>query len=409
VDDDGRVFVRVGDEEREVGSYPGATSDEALQYFARKYDELVASADLLHQRMGLPDVTAKEIADGLATLRSHLEGANVVGDLPALDDLVAVIEGGLAAKRETEAAQRAAARQSATEEREQIVVEAERIAAQPPGSTQWKTSGEQMRTLLEQWKSHQRRGAKLDKTTENELWHRFSHARNSFDKARRTWFAQLETTRSEAKATKESLVKEAEALAGSRDWGPTARAFKNLMDDWRRAGRAARSDDDALWERFKAAQDAFFSAKDQIAAAEDEHFRANLAVKEQLIVEAEAILPVTDIDAAKAALRVVQDKWEKAGKVPRADIERTEKALRRVEAAVREADERRWQRTNPELTARAQSMATQLEAKIASLREDAERAEAAGNARKAADARSQIESHQALLAQVQVGLDDAGG
>ena len=118
---------------------------------------------------------------------------------------------------------------------------------------------------------------------------------------------------------------------------------------------------------------------------------------------------MTDIDAAKAALRVVQDKWEKAGKVPRADIERTEKALRRVEAAVREADERRWQRTNPELAARAQSMATQLEAKIASLREDAERAEAAGNARKAADARSQIESHQALLAQVQVGLDDAGG
>ena len=37
-DEEGRVFVREGDGEREVGSYPGATPDEALQYFARKYE-----------------------------------------------------------------------------------------------------------------------------------------------------------------------------------------------------------------------------------------------------------------------------------------------------------------------------------------------------------------------------------
>ncbi len=405
-DEEGRVFVTVGEEEREVGSFPGATPEEALQYFARKYDELAASAELLQQRMNLPDVTAKEVADGLATLKEHLEGANVVGDLPRLEAQVAEIEAGLAAKREAEAAARATAREEATAERERIVLEAERVAGQPPGSTQWKTSGEQMRALLEQWKAHQRRGPKLDKTVENELWHRFSHARNSFDKARRSWFAQLETTRAEAKSRKEALVKEAEALAGSRDWGPTARAFKNLMDEWRRAGRAARADDDALWERFKTAQDAFFSAKDEVAAAEDEVFRANLAVKEQLIAEAEAILPVTDLDAAKAALRVIQDKWDKAGKVPRADIDRTEKALRRVESAVRDADDKRWQRTNPELAARAQSMASQLEARIESLRADAEKAEASGNARKAADARAQIESQEALLAQVRTGLDD---
>ena len=71
VDDEGHVFVTVGDEEREVGSYPGATPDEALQYFARKYDELAASADLLEARLANPDVSAKEVADGL----SHAQGA----------------------------------------------------------------------------------------------------------------------------------------------------------------------------------------------------------------------------------------------------------------------------------------------------------------------------------------------
>jgi hypothetical protein len=408
-DEQGRVFVRAGDGEREVGSYPGVTPDEALQYFARKYDELFASADLLQQRMHLPDVTSKEVADGLGTLKEHLEGANVVGDLPALDATVTAIEQGLAAKRETESAERAKAKEQAAAERERIVLDAEHVAGQPAGSTQWKTSGEQMRALLEEWKSHQRRGPKIDKTVENDLWRRFSHARNTFDKARRTWFAQLESTRSDAKSTKEALVKEAEALSSSRDWGPTARAFKNLMDQWRRAGRAARADDDALWARFKAAQDAFFSAKDQVAAAEDEVFRANLAVKEQLMVEAEAILPVTDLDAAKAALRVIQDKWDRAGKVPRADIERTEKVMRRVEGAVRDADDSRWRHSNPEVAARGRSMVSQLEAKVAALEDELTSAQASGNARRAADAASQLQTQRQWLDQVRSSLDEFSG
>ncbi len=409
VDEEGRVFVRVGEDEREVGSYPGASPDEALQYFARKYDELVASADLLLQRMSLPDVPAKEIADGLATLKGHLADAKVVGDLEALDTLVAGVEVGLAGKRETEAAERARARAAATAERERIVSDAERIAAQPPGSTQWKTSGEQMRALLDEWKAHQRRSPKLEKATETELWHRFSHARNTFDKNRRSWFAQLESSRSDAKSTKESLVREAEALATSRDWGPTARAFKGLMDQWRQAGRASRSDDDALWDRFKGAQDAFFAAKDAIVAAEEQEFQANLAVKEQLIAEAEAILPVTDLETARAALRVIQDKWDKAGKVPRADMERTEKAMRRVESAVRDADDKRWERTNPEVTARAQSMLTQLEAKISSLSDEVAAAEAAGDAARLTEARAQLQTQEEWLVQVRAGLGNLSG
>lgn len=409
VDDDGRVFVKEGDSEREVGSYPGATPEEALQYFARKYDDLYASVELLHQRLTSTDISSRDAADGLAKLREHTAEPNVVGDLGALADKIRKIEAALSAKRETEAAERAAAREVARAEREAIVAEAERIAAQPEERVQWKASGARMRELLDQWKAHQRGAAKLDKETENALWQRFSRARNSFDKSRRVHFAQLSTTQSEAKEAKESLVAEAEALAASTDWGPTARAFKQLMDRWRSAGRAARSDDDALWERFKAAQDAFFAAKDQVAAAEDEEFRANLAVKESLLREAEAILPVTDLEQAKAQLRIIQDRWDAAGKVPRADLERMEKSLRRVESAVREAEERRWTTTNPEVAARANSLVTQLEDAIAGLREDLAKAEASGNARKVAQAREALEAREQWLAQARAGLDEFGG
>ncbi len=409
VDESGTVYVRTAEGEREVGSYPGATPEEALHYFARKFDELWASADLLHQRLATTDLSARDAQDGLTKLREHVAEAKVVGDLDALAAKIGEIEAAVAARREVEAAERNRAREEARKEREALVVEAEGIAAQPENRIQWKSSGARMRQLLEEWKQHQRSGARLDRETETALWQRFSHARNSFDKARRVHFAQLEGSQAEAKAAKEALVAEAEELSTSTDWGPTAGAFKRLMDRWRKAGRASRADDDALWERFKAAQDAFFAAKDQVAAAEDEEFRGNLAVKEQLLKDAQSILPVTDIDAAKAALRTIQEKWDAAGKVPRGDVDRMEKGMRRIESAVREADEKRWSQTNPEVAARAQSMVDQLEASVASLRDDLANAEASGNERKVADARAKLEAQEQWLAQARAGLDEFSG
>ncbi|GAA1259637.1 DUF349 domain-containing protein [Oryzihumus leptocrescens] len=409
VAEDGTVFVRTSDGEREVGSYPGATPEEALAYFTRKYDELLASAELLLQRVTQTDLPAKDAVDGLTRLREHVAEANVVGDLSLIEAKVAEIATATEARKQVEGAQRSAAREKSKARREEIVAEAERIAAQPPASVQWKTSGARMRELLEEWKAEQRAGARLDRETETALWQRFSAARNGFDKARRVHFAQLDATQGEAKAAKEALVEEAEALSGSTDWGPTATAYKRLMDRWRQAGRASRADDDALWARFKAAQDAFFHAKDEVAAVENEEFKANLVVKEALLVEAEAILPVTDIDAAKAALRAVQEKWDRAGKVPRADMERVEKGLRRVEQAVREADEKRWAATNPEVAARAQSLVDQLEAAVQGLREDLAKARESGNARKVADAEAALAAREQWLEQARAGVQEFSG
>ena len=316
VDESGTVFVRTSSGEREVGSYPGASPAEALSYFTRKYDELVAAADLLLQRVTHTDLAAREGSDGLAKLREQTAEAHVVGDLAALDARIAQIAAAVEAKKSSEGAERSAAREAGKVKREQLVAEAEKIAGQPESKIQWKTSGTRMRELLDEWKSLQRTGPKLDRASETALWQRFSAARNSFDKARRVHFAQLEDTQSEARSAKEKLVKEAEALATSKDWAPTATAFKRLMDRWREAGRASRTDDDALWARFKTAQDSFFNAKDELVAAENEELKANLVIKEALLVEAEAILPITDGEAAQAALRVIAEKWEQAGKVP---------------------------------------------------------------------------------------------
>ncbi|MBD5831183.1 DUF349 domain-containing protein, partial [Janibacter melonis] len=325
---------------------------------------------------------------------------------PALAALVAEVETGLADKRSRESAQRAEAKKAAAAEREAIVAEAESIAAQPVERIQWKSSTARMRELLDTWKTHQKSGVRLDKDVESALWQRFSKARNSFDKGRRHHFAELESSRGEVKATKEALVAEAERLSTSTDWGQTAGAYKRLMDQWRHAGRAGRKDDDALWERFRAAQDAFFTAKDEEQAREDESFRGNLEVKERLLVEAQALLPIKDLGATKGALRSIQERWEAAGKVPRGDVDRMEKGLRAVEQSVRDAEDTRWKKNNPELSARANSLVSQLQAKIAELEEQVAATDDAGRRRRL---EGELESSRSLLAMAQAGADELGG
>ncbi len=408
VAEDGVVYVKDGDSERPVGSYPGASPNEALSYFGRKYDELLAAADLLLQRVTHTDISPKDAQEGYSKLAEQCQEPNAVGDLSVLRERVAEIATTVDTRKAADAEQRAAAREEGRAYREGLVVEAEAIAAQPEASIQWKNSGARMRELLDEWKAHQRSGPRLDRTTETALWQRFSAARNGFDRARRIHFAQLDSQQAAAKVSKEHLVAEAERLATSKDWTPTAGAFKRLMDEWRRAGRAGRQDDDALWERFKGAQDAFFAAKDAVVAKEEEEFKGNLEVKQRLLAEAEQILPVTDLETAKSALRSVQERWDKAGKVPRADIERTEKGMRRIEQAVRDAEEKRWASSNPEAAARAQSLADQLESAMQKLRDDLTKAEASGDAKRVTRAREALEAREALLAQARRGLDEFG-
>ncbi len=143
------------------------------------------------------------------------------------------------------------------------------------------------------------------------------------------------------------LVKEAEALATSSDFGPTAGRYRDLMRDWKAAGPAPKDVDDALWKRFRGAQDQFFGARDAENAALDAEFAANAEVKEKLLVEAEALVPVTDIEAAKRAFRDIADRWDAAGKVPRERMKELEGRIRKVEQEIRGVEEEQWRRSDP--------------------------------------------------------------
>ncbi|MCM3660087.1 DUF349 domain-containing protein [Georgenia satyanarayanai] len=398
VDPDGTVWVREAAGERTVGQYTGADMDEALAFYVRRFLDLQAQVVLFETR--LPQLQTKEIDQTLATLTEALAEPAAVGDLDGLRARVEVLRERAATRRKEISAEREAAKAKALEERTAVVERAEAIAAADPASTHWRSSGDELRTLLEQWKQAQRSGPRLDRPTEDALWKRFSRARTTFDRNRGHFFSQLDATQSEVKRAKEQLIAEAEALSTSTDWGRTSAAYRELMDRWKAAGRASRKEDDALWARFRAARQAFYEARESENAQIDAEYAANLEVKLTLLEQAEALLPVTDPEAAKAALRPIQDKWDEAGKVPRNDVQRVEGRMRAVEQAVREADQERWSRSDPEKRARAEGAAAQLYEAIDALEQQLAQARAAGDARAEKEAATALEARKTWLDQI---------
>ena len=400
VEGDGHVFLTVDGEEHPVGQYPGVSNDEALGYFARKYDDVVAQIVLLEQRVSSKAPTT-DMQKTVTHLREQLAERNMVGDLRSAEARLDTLAQQITALEKAEKAEHDAVRAAELAAREAIVAEAEEIAGHDPAQIQWKTSSARMNELFESWKTAQKSGVRLGRSNEDALWKRFRAARTVFDRHRRAYFSQLDSNNSAAKAAKEKLITEAEALSTSTDWGFAAGEYRRLMDQWKASPRASRKDDDALWARFRAAQDVFFTHRQAANDEIDQEYGANLVVKEALLVEANQLLPITDLAAAKKALQSIRDRWEEAGKVPRADMGRVEAGLRKVEDAVRHAEDENWKRSNPETKARTNSALTQLESAIAGLRDDLAKAEKAGDERKIKAAREALEAREAWLEQLE--------
>ncbi|WP_193614729.1 DUF349 domain-containing protein [Nocardioides lijunqiniae] len=389
VGDDGTVYVRTTDGERAVGQYPVGTPEEALKFYTDRYLALETEVSLLDQRVRSGVLAPEEAAESVKLVRAQVVDANAVGDLAALAAKLDSLGPVIAQQRSVRRAEKAQKAAEAKEQKEKLVAAAEKIAE----GNDWRHGANRLRELLDEWKALPR----IDRASDDALWKRFSGARTSYTRRRKTHFAEQDVKRESARVVKQRLATEAEALSSSTEWGPTAGRYRDLMRDWKAAGPAPKDVDDALWARFRGAQDAFFGARDAANAALDAEFAANAEVKDKLIVEAEALLPVTDIEAAKKAFREIADRWDAAGKVPRDRIKDLEARMRKVEQEIRGLEDEQWRKSDPEKSARAGDMVSKLEAAIAGVEADLEKARTAGNDKKVKELEENLESRQAFL------------
>jgi hypothetical protein len=181
------------------------------------------------------------------------------------------------------------------------------------------------------------------------------------------------------------------------------------MRQWKAAGPAPREVEDELWTRFRAAQDTFFGARDEAMAAQDSEFAANAEAKEKLLVEAEALVPVTDVEAAKRAIRDISERWDEIGKVPRDQIRPLEDRMRAVEQAIRGLQEEKWRRTDPEKSARADDMVAKLHEAIGKVEADLEKARSAGDDKRVTELEDNLASRRAFLEMAERASADYSG
>ncbi|MGH3687862.1 MAG: DUF349 domain-containing protein [Pseudonocardiaceae bacterium] len=384
---DGTVYTHTPDGQRVVGSWQAGTPEEGLAHFARRFDDLLTEAELLESRLTSGVGDPKQALSRVRALRDELAEPAAVGDLAGLNALLDHLQRHAEESLAGAKAAREQVRTRATARKEALAEEAEQIGTE---STQWKAGGDRLRTILDEWKTIKG----VDRKVDEALWRRFAKARDAFTRRRGAHFAELDRQRVGARHRKEELVAEAEKLADSTDWGATASRFRNLMAEWKSAGRAPKEADEALWQRFRAAQESFFSRRSAASAGRDAESERNVARKEELLAAAERIDPTGDIEAARVQLRGIQERWETVDKVPKERARELEGRLRAVEERVRSASNAQWRHIDPESEARV----AQFRERVEQYEAQAVKARAAGDDRRASTAQAQADQWREWLA-----------
>ena len=400
VDDEGNVFLNGATGPTKIGQFAAGEPNEGLTFFTKRYHDLLSEIELATARLKDGKGSLDSVKALVEKIEKTLESPNLLGDLDKIKAEKDALLAGFEERKAAAAIKKAELKAAAIVKREEIVATAESLA----NSTSWKATGEKFKELLDQWKKL----PAADRGKEQELWKRFSHARSAFDKARRGYFSTLDAGRAEAVTAKKAMIKKADELSASTEWATATSAYKKLMDDWKGVARAAKSEEDKLWAEFKAAQDKFFANRNAANSVRDEEFSKNLQVKLELLKQAEALLPISNVDEAKSALRVIQEAWEKAGHVPRNDKDRIEKRLKAVEDAIRKVQEEQWHRTKPEVVDRANSLVTSFESSIAKLEKQKQAALTAGKADDVAKISDQLTQAQSLLDAARSGAATLG-
>ena len=408
VGEDGTVYVITPTGDRAVGSYPGKTADEALAYFVKKFEMAASEVALLAARIRSGAMVPSDAHEAVNKLRTQISELNGVGDLvnlaQSLEKIPALItehEGAYQARKAAQSAEREVRKVEAAAIKEKIVVEAESLI----DSVAWKVTTARLKELLDDWK----KAPRLDKKVDAALWKRFSSSRNKFDKRRRTHFSNLDSEQKIVASTKESIVKEAESLANSREWLNTAKKYKELMDKWKAAGRGKKSADTALWNRFKTAQDTFFKAKNADMDKRKGSMVENLAKREVMIVEFEALLPITDFKSAKKKFYDLMGKWQKIGMTDRKKRASFDSRIKKVEDEINELERNFARKSDPSAKAQANKVVQGLAEAIENYEKQAAKAEAAGQTAKAMVAREAAAARRGWLEEAQKGLTEFTG
>ncbi len=178
---------------------------------------------------------------------------------------------------------------------------------------EWQEITKKVLELQKSWKS-------VGYSEENEkVWDIFRNACDAFFARKKDFFRELDQGREKNKVAKLALIEKAEAEQHNTDWRTTTDFFIKLQKEWKAIGSAPRSEENKLWERFRAACDVFFDAKKAHFATAEEKEAENLVAKKALIERIKAFELGEDVEQNFEALKAFSKEFSEIGYVPMKD------------------------------------------------------------------------------------------
>lgn len=191
----------------------------------------------------------------------------------------------------------------------ELVDKAEVLAA----SEDWRKTTEELKGLMDQWKSVGRAAGGRDE----ELWARFSQAKTVFFDRKKAHFDTIQKEQEENLTKKMALLEKAEAIQESTDWNKTSAEFEGILQEWRRIGKVPIEKADELRDRMERAKDTFFGARRAHFETVKVSLTDNYAQKLALLSRAESLKHSTQWREATGEFTELMEEWKRIGPVPR--------------------------------------------------------------------------------------------
>ena len=187
----------------------------------------------------------------------------------------------------------------------------------------------ELQKLHEQWKEY----GPVAKEKREDIWNRFKAATAVINKRYQAHFEGLKEQQADNLVKKTELCERTEEVAAreinsSNDWNAASKEIEEIQAAWRRIGYATKKDNQKIYDRFRAACDAFYTRKRDFYSGIKDNMNENLDKKLSLIEQAEALKSSTDWKKATDQFIALQKQWKEIGAVPRKKSEALWKRFR---------------------------------------------------------------------------------
>lgn len=176
----------------------------------------------------------------------------------------------------------------------------------------WNAKTEQIIALQAEWKTIGYAPQRMN----TQIFERFRVACDKFFQLKADYFRNVKDELNGNLEKKIALVEKAEALKDSTDWRATGDALIRLQKEWKSIGAIPHKHSEALWKRFIGACDHFFEEKNKATADQRNEENENLAHKQAIVEQLQALLEDPTQNDASQRVRDLQKEWNEIGHVP---------------------------------------------------------------------------------------------